>query len=102
MYDVTPSPVSHSLLPASAYDHDKNSPTALCRQLVNKNHASSNGRHGMDEHGEVGHGQCNCCPFGFHIDLDFVRYAEDITSGKEQIQVSVFLIRLLIAYFYPL
>ena len=30
--------------------------------------------------------RCQCCPFGFHIDLDFVKFAEDVASGKEQIQ----------------
>jgi hypothetical protein len=30
---------------------------------------------------------CQCCPFGFHIDLGFVKFAEDVAAGKEQIQV---------------
>ncbi|KAF7636961.1 hypothetical protein Mgra_00003542 [Meloidogyne graminicola] len=29
---------------------------------------------------------CNCCPYGYHIDLGFVKFAEDIATGKEQIQ----------------
>lgn len=24
--------------------------------------------------------KCNCCPYGFHIDVDFVQYAEEVTS----------------------
>ncbi|XP_018334551.1 uncharacterized protein LOC108743474 isoform X2 [Agrilus planipennis] len=24
---------------------------------------------------------CNCCPYGYHIDLDFVRYCENISQG---------------------
>ncbi|KAL7080204.1 hypothetical protein ACQ4LE_000319, partial [Meloidogyne hapla] len=30
--------------------------------------------------------QCGCCPYGYHIDLGFVKFAEDIAAGKEQIQ----------------
>lgn len=30
--------------------------------------------------------RCQCCPFGYHIDLDFVKFAEDVAAGKEQIQ----------------
>uniref|UniRef100_A0A915LU92 ANK_REP_REGION domain-containing protein n=1 Tax=Meloidogyne javanica TaxID=6303 RepID=A0A915LU92_MELJA len=30
--------------------------------------------------------QCDCCPYGYHIDLGFVKFAEDIAAGKEQIQ----------------
>ncbi|MFH4975158.1 hypothetical protein AB6A40_001867 [Gnathostoma spinigerum] len=26
--------------------------------------------------------RCNCCPYGFHIDLDFVKYAEKIANGS--------------------
>ncbi|XP_013392740.1 uncharacterized protein LOC106160634 isoform X2 [Lingula anatina] len=26
-------------------------------------------------------GRCSCCPYGYHIDLDFVRYCEDSQSG---------------------
>lgn len=25
---------------------------------------------------------CNCCPYGYHIDLDFVRYCETLTRCK--------------------
>ncbi|XP_071952307.1 uncharacterized protein [Antedon mediterranea] len=25
--------------------------------------------------------RCNCCPYGYHIDLDFLRYCEEISSG---------------------
>lgn len=31
--------------------------------------------------------RCQCCPYGFHIDLDFVKFAEDVATGKEHIQV---------------
>ncbi|KAL3115964.1 hypothetical protein niasHT_007264 [Heterodera trifolii] len=30
--------------------------------------------------------RCGCCPYGFHIDLGFVKFAEDVAAGKEQIQ----------------
>ena len=26
---------------------------------------------------------CNCCPYGYHIDLDFVRYCEALCQGSE-------------------
>lgn len=26
---------------------------------------------------------CNCCPYGYHIDLDFVRYCEALSQGSE-------------------
>ncbi|VDP28471.1 unnamed protein product [Heligmosomoides polygyrus] len=25
--------------------------------------------------------KCRCCPYGFHIDVDFVAYAEDVRKG---------------------
>lgn len=25
---------------------------------------------------------CNCCPYGYHIDLDFVRYCESLANAK--------------------
>jgi len=25
---------------------------------------------------------CNCCPYGYHIDLDFVRYCEVLANAK--------------------
>lgn len=25
---------------------------------------------------------CNCCPYGYHIDLDFVRYCEALANAK--------------------
>lgn len=31
--------------------------------------------------------RCQCCLYGFHIDLGFVNFAEDVFSGKEQYQV---------------
>lgn len=28
--------------------------------------------------------KCNCCPYGYHIDLDFIRYCEELaTNGKQ-------------------
>ncbi|CAD5217764.1 unnamed protein product [Bursaphelenchus xylophilus] len=31
-----------------------------------------------------GQEKCTCCPYGFHLDLDFVAFAEDVASGKER------------------
>lgn len=28
---------------------------------------------------------CYCCPYGYHIDLDFVKYCEEIASSAGQI-----------------
>ncbi|KAK9890432.1 hypothetical protein WA026_010520 [Henosepilachna vigintioctopunctata] len=28
--------------------------------------------------------ECNCCPYGFHIDLDFVRYCESISKEADR------------------
>ncbi|CAJ0948785.1 unnamed protein product, partial [Mesorhabditis belari] len=28
--------------------------------------------------------RCRCCPYGFHIDLDFVSYAEDVVKGNSR------------------
>ncbi len=25
--------------------------------------------------------RCNCCPYGYHIDLDFIQYCESVSSG---------------------
>lgn len=25
---------------------------------------------------------CNCCPYGYHIDLDFVRYCESLANAQ--------------------
>lgn len=30
--------------------------------------------------------RCACCPYGFHIDLDFVKFAEDVASGREYLE----------------
>ncbi|VDM71886.1 unnamed protein product [Strongylus vulgaris] len=27
--------------------------------------------------------KCRCCPYGFHIDVDFVAYAEDVRKGGQ-------------------
>ncbi|KJH44813.1 hypothetical protein DICVIV_09159 [Dictyocaulus viviparus] len=27
--------------------------------------------------------KCSCCPYGFHIDIDFVAYAEDVRKGGQ-------------------
>ncbi|XP_065559596.1 KN motif and ankyrin repeat domain-containing protein 1-like isoform X2 [Artemia franciscana] len=32
--------------------------------------------------------QCNCCPYGFHIDLDFIRFCENMTTGVRRRPVS--------------
>lgn len=29
--------------------------------------------------------QCNCCPYGYHIDLDFVRYCEQLATNVQQL-----------------
>lgn len=26
--------------------------------------------------------KCHCCPYGYHIDLDFVRYCEAVAAGS--------------------
>ncbi|CAD5213202.1 unnamed protein product [Bursaphelenchus okinawaensis] len=28
--------------------------------------------------------KCKCCPYGFHLDLDFVSFAENVASGRER------------------
>ncbi|KAE9553565.1 hypothetical protein FO519_003205 [Halicephalobus sp. NKZ332] len=33
-----------------------------------------------------GNTRCRCCPYGFHIDLDFVKFAENVTSGTDNVQ----------------
>jgi hypothetical protein len=33
--------------------------------------------------GTAHHHQCQCCPFGFHIDRDFVEYVENVSSGGD-------------------
>ncbi|KRZ04010.1 KN motif and ankyrin repeat domain-containing protein 2 [Trichinella zimbabwensis] len=32
--------------------------------------------------------QCCCCPYGYHIDLDFVKYAENVNSNRQLSQCS--------------
>ena len=32
-----------------------------------------------------GSNRCRCCPYGFHIDLDFVKFAENVTSGNDYV-----------------
>lgn len=27
---------------------------------------------------------CNCCPYGYHIDLDFIRYCEELAANVER------------------
>jgi len=49
--------------------------------------ANGNGHHysnGSTRGG--GGGECRCCPYGYHIDLGFVKFAEDVVAGKEQAQ----------------
>lgn len=33
--------------------------------------------------GGSGEARCQCCPYGFHIDLDFVRFCESVATGSE-------------------
>ena len=33
-----------------------------------------------------GESRCRCCPYGFHIDLDFVKFAENVASGMDYAQ----------------
>lgn len=28
--------------------------------------------------------RCSCCPYGYHIDLDFIRYCEELANNSEQ------------------
>lgn len=28
--------------------------------------------------------KCNCCPYGFHIDLDFIRYCEELAANGKR------------------
>ena len=37
----------------------------------------------MDDAGNVSFvdGRCSCCPYGYHVDLDFLRYSEALNSG---------------------
>lgn len=28
--------------------------------------------------------RCTCCPYGYHIDLDFVRYCEELANNSEK------------------
>lgn len=28
--------------------------------------------------------RCTCCPYGCHIDTDFINYAEFVASGKDR------------------
>lgn len=37
----------------------------------------------------TGRRQCSCCPYGYHIDLDFVRYCESITNAQLMPSASV-------------
>lgn len=27
---------------------------------------------------------CNCCPYGYHIDLDFIRYCEELATNSQR------------------
>ena len=37
----------------------------------------------MDDTGHMNFvdGRCSCCPYGYHVDLDFLRYSEALNSG---------------------
>ncbi|XP_032793772.2 KN motif and ankyrin repeat domain-containing protein 3 isoform X2 [Daphnia magna] len=56
----TPSPMPRPCRPSTLFVSSNN----------NQSHSSNN---------EVG---CQCCPYGFHIDLDFVRFCESLATGE--------------------
>uniref|UniRef100_A0A914HBX7 Uncharacterized protein n=1 Tax=Globodera rostochiensis TaxID=31243 RepID=A0A914HBX7_GLORO len=66
--------------PAVVYGHGANDGH---HQHGGVHHLLPNGRGGCDD---VHQQRCGCCPYGFHIDLGFVKFAEDVAAGKEQIQ----------------
>eukprot|EP00058_Branchiostoma_floridae_P007134 XP_002592622.1 hypothetical protein BRAFLDRAFT_104592 [Branchiostoma floridae] len=33
-------------------------------------------------------GKCSCCPYGYHIDLDFLKYCDDISKGSNIPKIS--------------
>lgn len=39
-----------------------------------------------NEINQIGYGwyQCECCPYGYHIDLDFVRYCESVSQEADR------------------
>ncbi|CAH1773388.1 unnamed protein product, partial [Owenia fusiformis] len=37
---------------------------------------------GKTDHMDFVDGRCSCCPYGYHIDLDFLRYCDDMANGK--------------------
>lgn len=39
------------------------------------------GYHGNNEVYSWGYHSCECCPYGYHIDLDFVRYCESLDQA---------------------
>uniref|UniRef100_A0AC35F2J8 Uncharacterized protein n=1 Tax=Panagrolaimus sp. PS1159 TaxID=55785 RepID=A0AC35F2J8_9BILA len=43
---------------------------------------TSNGTYNFHRNGDEL--RCRCCPYGFHIDLDFVKFAENVTAGNDQ------------------
>ncbi|VDN60451.1 unnamed protein product [Dracunculus medinensis] len=42
--------------------------------------------------------QCNCCPYGFHIELDFVKFAENISKGNFDKQVNIYKLNVIFRY----
>uniref|UniRef100_F1KS99 KN motif and ankyrin repeat domain-containing protein 1 n=1 Tax=Ascaris suum TaxID=6253 RepID=F1KS99_ASCSU len=38
--------------------------------------------------GRPSQAKCNCCPYGFHIDLDFVKFVENVANGNSSQQHS--------------
>ncbi|RXG56061.1 hypothetical protein Avbf_06348 [Armadillidium vulgare] len=36
-----------------------------------------------DKDSSLKSGRCHCCPYGYHIDLDFVRYCQALTQGAK-------------------
>ncbi|KAK6014511.1 hypothetical protein OSTOST_20104, partial [Ostertagia ostertagi] len=61
------------LLPLLLKRIDKQQP-ACPNSQVDPSRAMSTRQHRAAE-------KCRCCPYGFHIDVDFVAYAEDVTVG---------------------
>lgn len=38
--------------------------------------------------GSEARGVCNCCPYGYHIDLDFVRFCEKLAKASGEPSLS--------------
>lgn len=90
-------PASTTKIPAFDVDGEKrrvkntNSPTPLRSILLlsNSSDINENDYGGEDSEQTNVNSRCDCCPYGFHIDLGFVKFAEDVVSGREQYQVGI-------------